>query len=410
VVRTSLEVDGRVDPMASNVGPTWIAAIAAITESPVPINVDADGPCRVAIIPREDFIRLALQQRSVHRKVMHVIGPVMRGISSREASRERLTSLGTMAAGLAHELNNPAAAARRAASDLVDAVEVINHTLEAFVTSGIERVDAERLLRLQIEALERCATRQAMDALDASDATDAMEDALSDHGIDDAWRYAEPLAVAGLDADWLERVQAIAGPTTTKAIAWVAASLTARELAGELVESTDRMSKLVKAIKTYAYMDRGEIVQADVHEGLESTLLMLKHKLKHTQIKVERDYDKTLPKLTMRGSELNQVWTNLLDNAIGALGETGTITVRTRADNGCVRVDIGDDGPGIPEEVRARIFDPFFTTKAPGSGTGMGLDTAKRIVEQRHRGSLTFDTGEGGTVFHVSLPLEGTTR
>jgi signal transduction histidine kinase len=157
-------------------------------------------------------------------------------------------------------------------------------------------------------------------------------------------------------------------------------------------------------------MDRGEIVQADVHEGLDSTLIMLKHKLKHTQIKVRRDYDDSLPKLTMRGSELNQVWTNLLDNAIGALGETGTITVRTLPDNGCVRVDIADDGPGIPAEVQAHIFDPFFTTKAPGAGTGMGLDTARRIVEQRHRGSLTFDTGDGGTTFHVWLPLEGTTR
>jgi signal transduction histidine kinase len=157
-------------------------------------------------------------------------------------------------------------------------------------------------------------------------------------------------------------------------------------------------------------MDRGGVVVADVHEGIDSTLIMLKHKLKHTHIKVLREYDETLPKLTMRGSELNQVWTNLLDNAIGALGETGTITVRTQADNGCVRVDIADDGPGIPAEVQSHIFDPFFTTKAPGAGTGMGLDTARRIVEQRHRGSMTFDTGEGGTTFHVWLPLEGTTR
>jgi signal transduction histidine kinase len=154
-------------------------------------------------------------------------------------------------------------------------------------------------------------------------------------------------------------------------------------------------------------MDRGGVVVADVHEGLDSTLIMLKHKLKHTSIKVERQYDKSLPQLTMHGSELNQVWTNLLDNAIGALGEQGTITIRTLSDNGCVRVDIGDDGPGIPEDVRPRIFDPFFTTKAPGSGTGMGLDTARRIVEQRHSGSMTFDTSERGTIFHVWLPIEG---
>ena len=279
---------------------------------------------------------------------MRVIGPVMRGVNAREASRERLTSLGTMAAGLAHELNNPAAAARRAASDLVDAVNVINHALEAFVKSGIEREDADKLLDLQHEALGHCMAGGRLDALDASDAEEAMLDILEERGIEDAWKFAGTLGAVGLDADWVDRVQAIAGPATKKALAWVAASLTAHELASELVESTERMSKLVKAIKTYAYMDRGGVVKADVHEGLESTLIMLGHKLKHTQIKVKRDYDKSLPQLTMYGSELNQVWTNLLDNAIGALGETGTITVSTLADNGCVRVDIADDGPGDP--------------------------------------------------------------
>jgi len=402
-----MTVDGRNEPMTPNHAPTWIGAIAAITESPVPLTVLADGPCRFAVVPRDAFIALALEHRSVHRKVMHVIGPVMRGINQRESSRERLTSLGTMAAGLAHELNNPAAAARRAASDLVDAVEVINHALRAFVESGIERVDAEKLLRLQQEALGSCMAQGSLDALDASDAEDAMLDALEDRGIEDAWRFAEPLALAGLDTDWVDRVQAIAGPATKKTLAWVAASLTAHELASELVESTERMSGLVKAIKTYAYMDRGGVVQADVHEGLESTLVMLGHKLKHTQIKVKRDYDKTLPPLMMYGSELNQVWTNLLDNAIGALGEDGAIRITTSADNGCIKVDIADDGPGIPEDARSHIFDPFFTTKAPGAGTGMGLDTARRIVEQRHCGSISFDTGDGGTTFHVWLPLDG---
>jgi signal transduction histidine kinase len=405
--RAHMAVDGRNEPANANTAPTWIGAIAAITESPVPITVEADGACRVAIVPRDDFIALALEHRSVHRKVMHVIGPVMRGMNQRESSRERLTSLGTMAAGLAHELNNPAAAARRAASDLVDAVEVINQALRAFVDSGIERVDADKLLRLQQEALGMCIVGARLDALDASDAEDAMLDALEDRGIEDGWRFAEPLAAVGLDAGWVDRVQAIAGPATGKTLSWVAASLTAHELATELVESTERMSGLVKAIKTYAYMDRGGVVQADVHEGLESTLVMLGHKLKHTQIKVKRDYDKSLPQLMMYGSELNQVWTNLLDNAIGALGENGEIKVTTGPDNGCIKVDIADDGPGIPAEARTHIFDPFFTTKAPGSGTGMGLDTARRIVEQRHNGSITFDTGDDGTTFHVWLPLDG---
>jgi signal transduction histidine kinase len=190
-------------------------------------------------------------------------------------------------------------------------------------------------------------------------------------------------------------------------VAWIAATLTARGLAAEIAESTDRMGKLVKAIKAYAFMDRGELVETDIHEGLETTLIVLGHKLKHTSIQVKRDYDRSLPKLTLRGSELNQVWTNLLANAIEALGESGTITVSTLRDGPCARIDIADDGPGIPAEIRERVFDPFFTTKDVGEGTGLGLDTARRIVTDRLGGSIDFDSETGSTVFHVWLPLDG---
>jgi signal transduction histidine kinase len=170
------------------------------------------------------------------------------------------------------------------------------------------------------------------------------------------------------------------------------------------------MSELVKAIKGYAYMDRGEVVQVDVREGLDTTLTLLKHKLKHTQIEVERDYDPGLPKITVRGAELNQVWTNLLDNAIDALGESGHITITTRADGDCAEVDIADDGPGIPTEMRDRVFDPFFTTKEVGRGTGLGLDTARRILVDRHHGSLTVESHPGRTVFRARLPINGARR
>ncbi len=163
------------------------------------------------------------------------------------------------------------------------------------------------------------------------------------------------------------------------------------------------------AVKSYSYMDRGELVEVDMHEGLETTLTVLGYKLKQTAIEVVRDYDRALPKLTVRGSELNQVWTNLLDNAIDALGDRGTITITTRLDGGnCAVVEIADDGPGVPEEVGERVFDPFFTTKDVGRGTGLGLATARRIVVDRHGGSLTLDTKPGRTVFRVRLPLTAT--
>jgi signal transduction histidine kinase len=170
------------------------------------------------------------------------------------------------------------------------------------------------------------------------------------------------------------------------------------------------MGDLVTAIKSYAYMDRGALVEVDIHEGLETTLVVLGHKLKHTSIELTRDYDRTLPKLTVRGSELNQVWTNLIDNAIGAMGETGTLTISTKLDGPCVLVDVADDGPGIPPEAQPHVLDPFFTTKPVGQGTGLGLDTARQIIEEHHAGTLGFDTGAGGTTFHVWLPIEGTAR
>jgi signal transduction histidine kinase len=310
-----------------------------------------------------------------------------------------------MAAGLAHELNNPAAAAGRAAGLLAEAVDVVGSTLGRFVESGIERVDAAKLLALHREAIERAAGRTALDALDAADAEDALLERLEALGIPEPWRIAEPLAAAGVDESWLEQVATLAGPATDAALGWTAATLTAHSLAAELQEATQRMSSLVGAVKSYAYMDRGDVVEVDLHEGLETTLIVLGHQLKHTAIQVVRDYDRSLPKLTVRGSELNQVWTNLLENAIDALGDSGTITITTRVDGDCAAIDIADDGPGIPAEIRERVFDSFFTTKEIGSGTGLGLATAYRIVVDRHDGALTVESEPGRTVFHVRLPL-----
>jgi signal transduction histidine kinase len=401
----AIDEQGREEPVGEHRAPTWVGAIAAFTGGFSAVRMQALTATTLAAVPIEPFVDLALAQRPVFRRIVRQIRPVVNRLTTIEQNRERLASLGTMAAGLAHELNNPAAAARRAAADLAESLDVLSSTIGHFVESGIERSEAQQLVELQREAMAGGAERGVLGALDAADAEDEVLAALEDLGVPEAWRLAEPLSGAGVDADWLARVAALAGAATVPALRWVAASLSARGLAAELSESTARMSELVGAVKSYAYMGRGEVVEIDVHEGLETTLTVLGHKLKHTSIDVVRAYDRSLPSLIVHGSELNQVWTNLLDNAIDALAGTGTITISTSGDGRGISVDIADDGPGIPEQVRARIFDPFFTTKDVGQGTGLGLDTVRRIVADRHRGTISVDSEPGHTVFHVWLPL-----
>ena len=408
--QTSIVHEGRTEPVGRQIGPTWVGAISVLTRGPLAVRMEAITPCEVALIPADDFRRLARAHAPVHERIMRQMQPVLSRLAGAEQNRERLESLGTMAAGLAHELNNPAAAVKRAASDLADALEVISATIGQFVEAGVDRDGAARLVALQHEALMRAKQRTKLQGLDAANAEDAMLERLEDLGVPEPWRVAEPLAAAGVDDAWLAEVSERAGSATGAAVRWVAASLTARALAADLHDSASRMGDLVTAIKSYAYLDRGSVVAADIHEGLETTLIVLGHKLKHTSIEVVRDYDRALPALTVRGSELNQVWTNIIDNAIDAMGESGTLTISTRLDGPCVRVDIADDGPGIPPEARSHVLDPFFTTKPVGQGTGLGLDTARRIVEERHSGTLGFDTGDSGTTFHVWLPIEGTVR
>ncbi len=403
----ALLVEGaRSEPVGRQYAPTWMGAIAVMTRRTLAVRMQAETRCRVAMIPAAEFRALAERQAEVAQRVMRQVGPVASRITVIEQNRERLAALGTMAAGLAHELNNPAAAARRAASQLVEALDAIGTALETFVAAGVERAEAEQLVALQQEAVARAASTSALDALDAADAEEELLERLEELEVPEPWRLAEPLAAAGVDERWLARVSELSGPATGAALRWVAATLTAGRLSAELCSSTERMTALVGAVKSYAYMDRGELVEVDLHEGIETTLTLLGHKLKHTAIEVRRDYDRALPKLTVHGSELNQVWTNLLDNAIDALGERGTLAIATRLDGSCAVVEIADDGPGIPPELAARIFDPFFTTKDVGHGTGLGLATARRIVVDRHDGSLMLESEAGRTVFRVSLPID----
>jgi signal transduction histidine kinase len=400
--------DGRVEPAGQHNAPTWIGAIGVLIEMPISLRIQAATDARIGMVPAAAALDLILEQSAVRKRVLQQVRPVLGRIEAVEQNRERLAALGTMAAGLAHELNNPAAAAKRAAADMCETVDILTNTISRFVHSGVQRDEAEKLAEMQQAALKHAKDSPALDTIDAADAEDELTDVLEDLEVPEAWRLTEPLVRGGVDRAWVEQVHELAGPATPAALEWVAASLTARGLAAELSDSAERMSRLVGAVKSYAYMDRGEIVETDIHEGLDTTIVVLGHKLKHTKIGIARDYDRTLPQVLANGSELNQVWTNLIDNAIDALGEDGTITVKTRLENECAVIEISDDGPGIPEDVRSRIFEPFFTTKSVGQGTGLGLDTVRRIVEQRHHGTIAVDSRPGETTFRVWLPLKQT--
>jgi signal transduction histidine kinase len=398
-------VDGREEHDHIHEAPTWLAAIAALSVSQARVTIRAREPSRLGLIEPETFRTLLCATPPAFDRVLGVFGPVISRIQGAEHQREKLAALGRMSAGLAHELNNPVAAARRTSAALTEALDTLGGVIGEFVEAGVERTEAAGLVALQRDAMARAKNAAAGDALDAADAEDAMGELLQERDVPDAWRLAEPLAAAGLDADWLEEVARLAGPALPAAVRWVAASVTAQSLTDDLRDSTERMSSLVQAIKAYTYMDRAALQEIDVHEGIEATLTILNHKLKHTQIAVERDYAEDLPRVCVYGSELNQVWTNLLDNAIDALGERGTIRIATAPwDDTGVEVRISDDGPGIPEDVQAQVFEPFFTTKAIGSGTGLGLDTARRIVRERHEGELRLASRPGATTFTVRLP------
>jgi signal transduction histidine kinase len=393
-----------------HVAPTYAGAIPLLTERPWMVMFRAHTPIRVGLLSGEMFRRTLHAHRSVERTVMRTFQPVMQRVEAATRQREKLAALGTIAAGLAHELNNPAAAARRTAADLAAALETVQNTLSLFVESGVERDRAQELVNLQREAIRRSAEATAIDQLTASEREEELSERLEGLGIAEPWTLAEPLVAAGLDARWFEQVAEFAGPAQEAALRWVAASLTAQGLADDLRESTARISELVSAVKEYAYMDQAGEQEVDVHEGIESTLKILGHKLKQGSVELSREYSDSLPRIEVHGSELNQVWTNLLDNAIDALDGEGKLTIRTALSNGQIEVEIIDNGPGIPADVRERIFDPFFTTKEVGKGTGLGLQTARRIVVERHGGDLTLDSDERGTTARVLLPPNAAVR
>ena len=319
--------------------------------------------------------------------------------------RERLLALGSLSAGLTHELNNPAAAAVRATAALRERVAGMRHKLGMIAGGKWDRTTLVTLIRLQEEAADRVPKAQALTPLDASDREDAIADWLEARDIGDGWQLAPAFVAAGLDTDWLDHVEATVDPATLEsALRWLNYTVDTELLMNEIEDSTTRISTLVGAAKQYSQLDRAPYQVVDVHELLDSTLLMLSGKIP-PGITVVKEYDRSLPSIPAYAGELNQVWTNLIDNAVSAMGSSGVLTVRTGMDREYVFVEFGDTGPGVPPELRERIFEPFFTTKPVGEGTGLGLDISWRIVANKHHGDIAVESVPGDTRFRVRLPI-----
>jgi signal transduction histidine kinase len=366
------------------------------------IRVVADS--RLFRQPRAGLWDLLRNSPQVAREIMRTLATRMRNLEGYRQEREKLIQLGAMAAGLAHELNNPATAARRAAADLRQSVEKV----QDFACELNESLSVEQWQQLvaTFQQAAHCAASQPkLNPLEQSDREEATECWLDSQNIADAWELAPALVNARVDQEELETLKRTVPPQDLEnAIHWLAANVTTRDLLESITHSTERISELVRAVKSYSFMDQAPWQEIDVHEGIENTLIILSHKLRN--VTVTRDFDRTLPRLCAYGGELNQVWTNLLDNAIYAVGGTGRIDIRTRRDGEFFLVEIADNGGGIPPEAQPHIFFvPFFTTKG-GSGTGLGLVISHRIITERHHGKIDYGTGPNGTQFNVRLPFE----
>jgi len=369
------------------------------------VSQRAETDSRGLRFPASLFPDLIQKMPELTKRLVGLMSDRIREVTRLEQQRDRLASLGKLSAGLAHELNNPASAAKRAASQL-------GHMLKKIRDASVElgRRDLTPTQKAEIEKLEASFTQPDIvppDALTISDLEDQIDSLLRSHGQNDLWMLAAGLARRNIKPEMVESLFAnLDAETARAALVRIAASVEIASLLHEIESSTSRISDLVGAIKEYTHMDQAPVLNVDVVKSLETTLTILNHKLKQGVV-VQRDYQPVPLLVNSFGSELNQVWTNIIDNAIDAMHGKGELRVRTHSDNGCAVVEIIDNGPGIPEEVEPHIFEPFFTTKGVGEGTGLGLDTVQRIVK-KHRGNIQVTSKPGETRFQVWLPLAGT--
>ncbi|MGE5646663.1 MAG: ATP-binding protein [Acidobacteriota bacterium] len=368
----------------------------------LPLTFRAVTPVRMATLGVEHFQEMLARIPALGPRLVSLMSDRIRENTRAQEQRQKLAALGKLSAGLAHELNNPAAAVRRASHGLREAVETLRAAgeREDFCSLG----PAQRAALAEVERELAARGAPAEDSLARSDREEALAGWLERRSVPEARELAMGLADAGAEPSVLDRLAGMIPPAALgDALARLSASLLVGRLLNEIDNSAGRISELVRAIKDYSYMDQGGELEIDIHTGIESTLLMLRHELKNG-VDLVRDYDRTLPRIRAWGGELNQVWTNLIENAVDAMGGKGELRIRTFRELNSVVVEVGDTGPGIPPEIKDRIFEPFFTTKSFGNGTGLGLDTVYRIVHNHH-GEIRVESKPGDTRFQVRLPV-----
>jgi signal transduction histidine kinase len=374
-------------------GRTYTATVRAISD------------CTFFALPAADFGTMI---REWFPMAIHLLEGLFLGMRNSQAlvgERQRLTALGSLTAGLMHELNNPATAAVRATAALRQRVAGMRHKLGMLADGRIPPAQMKALIELQELVIERAAKAPKLTAIEAADREDELGEWLDEHALSGGWELAPVLAQGGIDLACLGEIAGSVDPSLLdQSLHWLGYALETEQLMTDIEDASARISSLVFAAKQYSQLDRASHQWIDVHDGLDSTLVMLSHKI-GPEISVVKEYDRTLPQVPAHPAELNQVWTNLIDNAVHAMDHRGTLTVRTSRDNERVLVEICDTGAGVPPELRRRVFEPFFTTKPVGEGTGLGLDISYRIVVNRHGGDLTFTSGPGDTRFQVRLPV-----
>jgi signal transduction histidine kinase len=379
---------------------TGLLPFSRMKKTPVTGRAVTNG--RLLRFSSSHFPELVQRMPELATRLVALMSDRIRETTRVEQQRDRLASLGKLSAGLAHELNNPASAAKRAAGQLRQILKKIKDA-----SHELGRHDLTREQKAEIENLETSLVQKdepPPDALAASDMEEQIDSLLRSHGQNDLWQLSADLSRRGVKPAALESLFTNLEPETARAaLIRLAASIEVADLLNELESSASRISDLVLAIKEYTYMDQAPVQNVDVIRSLENTLTILNHKLKKG-VEVKRDYERVPLLVNSFGSELSQVWTNIIDNAVDAMQGRGELRIHVYRDDSCVVVEIGDNGPGIPAEVRAHIFEPFFTTKGVGQGTGLGLDTVQRIV-RKHRGNIQVDSQPGNTKLQVWLPL-----